>query len=425
MDKLLSDIRIFLYSKYVLVFAIAFLWAVFARSAQAQFYAEETYGLPPSMQRFRLGLGSMGNEQAKQEEDWDEEYGVGRSFFFLELVLSGLYSFNGVTGIPMGDATKDHFEISPRPPSNYIGFDYVKTFASSPRWFPLTATDLHPRMVYNRMEMGDDLNKLQFAPQDFWLRFNPGGVDRLILRVGQFVLPYGVNPILAPRQRFILPIEASDLGLKWDWGLSLKGPIGDYDWEIAATIGSGEGLHTPHLFTGSDRASHLFTGRIGSPTYWDFQHGISFLLGDLPAIMGPMMMSEVAISRWRIGYDAFYKNGTYLMFGGQLTYGQDGFAGDEEFVGITMGKTANTLGVRAMMDWVIPKYQNIRLATQFESVFRDLLSSKSHDTAAIFEVGYSFTTAITARLDNRYELHRSMGQTNNAIYLTLIYYASN
>ncbi len=113
------------------------------------------------------------------------------------------------------------------------------------------------------------------------------------------------------------------------------------------------------------------------------------------------------------------------MFGGQLTYGQDGFAGDEEFVGITMGKTANVLGARAMVDWVIPKYQNIRLATQFESVFRDLSSLKSHDTAVIFEVGYSFTTAITTRLDYCYELHRSMGQANNAIYLNLIYYASN
>jgi hypothetical protein len=309
--------------------------------------------------------------------------------------------------------------------------DYVKTFTTSsfinkrlPDWLQLKVMDLHPRLVYDRMEESDGLEKVKFAPQDFWLRFNPGGVDRLMLRVGQFVIPYGVNPILAPRQRFLLPIEGTDLGLKWDWGLDLKGPAGSYDWEIATTIGSGEALHSPQLFTGSDRASYLITGRIGSPTYWDFQHGFSFLYGYLPVIMGPTVKSDVAISRWRIGYDAFYKYGTYLMTGVQLTYGQDGFAGDEEFVGVTGGKTADVLCTRAWADWVIPKYQNVRLAIQFESVLRDLSTSGADDTAVIFQVGYSFTTTITAMLDYREELNPSMGKENDAIYFTFIYYGS-
>lgn len=413
----------------LLLIAVAWSWAT-----PIQLRAEESHGF-----LFRLANVSMSNDhRATQDEDWDdedwdeeEEEGIGRSFLFKEVVLSGFYSFDGVIGLPPGDFTQDHFEISPRPPGNYIGLDYVKTFASSslvnkglPGWLLLKAAALHPRFVYDRMEKDDGLGKVKFAPQDFWLRFNPGGVDRLMLRVGQFVIPYGANPILAPRQRFLLPIEATDLGLKWDWGMSLKGPVGEYDWEIATTIGSGEALHSPDLFTDSDRKSYLITGRIGSPTYWDFQHGFSFLYGDLPVIMGASVMSEFAISRWRIGYDAFYKYGTYLMTGIQFTYGQDGFAGDEEFVRITGGKTADVLSTRAWADWVIPKYQNVRLAIQLESDIRDLSTSGTDDTAIIFQVGYSFTTTITAMLAYREELNRSMGKENDGIYLIFIYYGA-
>lgn len=411
--------------------AIAWSCTFLVQSVPAQTYSEESHGhsLAPSSQKLQSGSGFMLNKGEEQDENWDEEEGIGRSFLFKEVVLSVSYYFNRVPGLPSGAFIKDHFDISPRPPGNYMGLDYVKTLTSSslinkmlPDWLPLKAMGLHPRLVYDRMERSDGLDQVEFAPQDFWLRFNPGGMDRLTLRVGQFVIPYGVNPILAPRQRFMLPIEATDLGLKWDWGLALKGPVGKYDWEIATTIGSGGALHAPRLFTGSDRASYLITGRIGSPTYWDFQQGLSFLYGDLPVIMGPTVISDVAISRWRVGYDAFYKYGTYLMTGAQLTYGQDGFAGDEEFVMVTNGKTADVLGSRVWADWVIPKYQNVRLAIQFESIIRDLSTWWAYDSAIIFQIDYSFTTAITAMLDYREGLN-PMGRENDGLYFTLIYYS--
>jgi hypothetical protein len=393
---------------------------------------------PVSETRWSSGPTLMVRQPDEGDEDWDDEdwdedeedEGAGRSFLYKELVFSGFYSIDGVVGVPPDDQSEDHFEFSPRPPGNYIGVDFVKTFTTSsrinkeflPDWLVLTAIDLHPRLLFDRMQESDDVDQLKFAPQDFWARFNLGGVDRLTLRVGQFVIPYGVTPILAPRQRFILPVEALDLGLKWDWGLDLKGPIGEYDWEIAATIGSGEALHSPHLFRGSDRTSYLITGRIGTPTYWDFQYGLSFLYGDLPVIRGATRLSKAAISRWRVGLDTFYKYGTYLMAGAQVTYGQDGFAGDEEFVGITGGRTADVLGYRAWADWVVPQCLDLRLGAQFESVVRDVSTPDSDDTSVIFEVSYSVTTLTTVVLDYRVELNRSMGEENDAVYLTFIYY---
>ncbi|MFQ5504726.1 MAG: hypothetical protein ACE5F1_08025 [Planctomycetota bacterium] len=371
----------------------------------------------------------QGIEQDDEEEEDDEE--EGRSFLFKELVLSGFYSPTGVVGVPPGDTSRDHFEFSQRPPGNYVGADFVSTLTSSswinkellPDWLPLTAIDLHPRIIFDRMERNDARDQVKFAPQDFWLRFNPGAADRLSLRLGQFVIPYGVNPVFAPRQRFLLPLEAIDLGLKWDWGLDLKGPLGEYDWEIAATIGSGEAINSPHGLHSSDRTSSILTGRLGTPTYWDFQYGLSFLYGELPVIRSASVLSQVSISRWRAGADFFYKYGTYLMSSAQLTYGQDGFAGDELFNSITMGKLANVFGVRASIDWVVPVLLDLNLAGQFESLRRDINTSGSDDTAWILEAKYSLSTSISLMLDYRHELNRSMGKKDNAIYLTFVYYA--
>lgn len=378
-------------------------------------------------------LGQTGASDTAPEEEWEEEEQAltGRSFFYKELVLSGFYSPEGLTGVPPDDRSADHFELSPRPPGSYIGVDYARTFTSSsyfnsrvlPEWMPLNAIDLHPRIVYDRLEEDEGLDPAKLAPQDFWARFNPGGVDRFTLRIGQFVIPYGSNPIHAPRQSSLLPVESTDLGLKWDWGIDLKGPIGKYDWEIATTIGAGETLHSPRLLSNSDRTSYLITGRIGAPTYWDLQYGLSFLYGDLPLIRGAKVLGNTAISRWRIGLDSFYKYGTYLMAGAQVTFGQDGFAGDEEFVRISGGKTAEVLGYRGWLDWVIPAHQDLRPGFQIESVLRDLATSDSDDTAAIVGIGYSLTTAISLKLDYRFELNGAMGtDVNDAIFFTFVYY---
>jgi hypothetical protein len=169
---------------------------------------------------------------------------------------------------------------------------------------------------------------------------------------------------------------------------------------------------------------YLVTGRIGTPTYWNLQYGISFLYGDLADIRGAQIFSPISISRWRVGLDGFYRYGTYLVAGAQAIYGQDGFAGDNQFVGITGGETADVLGFRAWADWVVPQHLDLRLGGQFESLIRDLGTADTDDTAVIFEVGYSLTTGISAMLDYRLELSRSMiGDEDHAIFLTLIYYS--
>lgn len=370
--------------------------------------------------------GESRADPAGVHQGGEDEETTARAFLYKEAVFSGFYSPKGVRGIPSGDSSKDHFELSPRPPGNYAGVDYVRTLTARsllntrllPDWLPASAIDLHPRLIFERMENEGGINRIKLAPQDFWVRLNPGRVDRLTLRVGQFVIPYGVNPIMAPRQRFLLPLEATDLGLKWDWGADVKGPLGEYDWEVAATTGWGEGIHI------ADREAYLLTGRIGAPTYWDLQYGLSILYGNLPMLRAAKVVDPHPVSRWRIGIDQLYKYGTYLMAGTQFTYGQDGFAGGARHIGITKGDTADALGALAWADWVVPGLQDLRLALQIESVIRDLDTSHSDDTAAIFEVGYSILTSLSAMLDYRTELNRSMGENDHAIFLTFVYYGS-
>ncbi len=415
-----------------------------------------TIKIRPSLLIFALiahihsGIAAQEQVEDSDSGEWSEDT-PDRSFLFKELVLSVLYTPDGMMGFPPGDTSVDNFEISPRPPGNYFGVDYVRTFSESswanrhlPDWLQLAAMDLHPRLVYNRMAdaggfRGAEMNRNSrmlsngmpnpekldiavLAPQDFWLRFSLGGRERLNLRIGQFVIPYGVNPILAPRQRFMLPLEAVDLGLKWDWGLNLKGPLGEYDWEVAATLGSGEGLHTPILNDRYGRKSFLYTGRIGTPTYRDFQHGLSFLYGDLPVLRSLMKLSEVSISRRRVAYDMFYKHGTYLMAGGQISYGDDGFDDDGRFNFVTGGKPADISGIRVWLDWVLPFYSDLRLAIQYESVERKTRSSQIDDTAVVWELGYSFTNSISAKLNYRREIENALTAEGDIYYLTFVYY---
>lgn len=341
------------------------------------------------------------------EEAWSEEEEPGRSFLYKELVASGFYSSAG----------EDRFDLSPRPPGSYFGLDWVATYDTHGAT-GLAAVNLHPRLLWDPAE-----SRFRLAPQDFWWKLQLGGNDRLSLRLGQFVLPYGVHPILSPRQMFLLSVEATDLGLKWDWGLALKGPAGAWDWEVAATLGTGESLRSPHLFQGDDRESYLVTGRIGTPTYWELQYGFSFLYGRLPVLAGPKQVREEALSRWRVAFDVFYKRGNYLMLGAQATYGQDGFEGDEDLVEVTGGEAAaDVLGSRVWVDWVLPANNDFRVRGQIESVVRDLGGAGTDDSALVLELSYSLVTSITLMADYRVELNRLVGDENDTLFFGFVYY---
>jgi hypothetical protein len=71
---------------------------------------------------------------------------------------------------------------------------------------------------------------------------------------------------------------------------------------------------------------------------------------------------------------------------------------------------------------VVPQFLDLRFASQFESLIRDLGTSSSDDIALVFEANYSLATLVSIVLDYRMEFDRSMGDENDAVFLTLVYY---
>ncbi len=357
--------------------------------------------------------------------------------FRKELNLAVVYSDQGMPGLPRDERGTDHLEFSPRFPRTFIGAEVEGNLTEEAplnRFLGphvnLAAFDFHLRFELDPTEPTDDYDRYELMAQDFWVRFETPDADRLSMRVGQVTTPYGVNPVLAPRGRFLMPLEAHDVGFKWDWGGVLKGPLGLYDWEVGATTGAGMQPHPPHFIYEDD--AYMLTARLGAPTYWDFQYGLSGLFGKSPTLMLDKRLSP-PLSRWRAAVDVFYKLQFHTMFMGQAFVGQDGFDGDARKA-FGMDEEANLVtGYLIEVDFV-PffgstqksrlEWQNWELNAQLASVFFDVERHGSDNTFLTLEVARSFTDKLTLRVDWVHDFHTStgMGIEDDKIFLSLYYY---
>lgn len=378
--------------------------------------------------------------------------GGDRSFFHLDLNASGFYSAHGAD---LSGTTDAHWQPTDRLPRNYVGCEYIHTFGERSAWrsllgpLQLTTVDLNPHIEVDfnppvgmnpggglptvdghatsvDINSDHDRRKVSFklVLHDFWVRFEPAGWDRTSLRVGHFDIPYGVNPIMAPRGgMFVMPPEVDDLGFKKDWGAVWKGPLGAYDYELAATTGTGLGLHAPYWFDGASRTAYAFSGRAGAPTYWRFQYGLSALYGKIPTVMADERLDDRAPGRWRVSADTFYKLQEHTMFMAQFGFGQNG----DNPSSLEAGST-KVLAAHVLVDHVPRWWQEINVKAQFKTVYTDLDASHSDQTLALFEVAYSITTPLTVRLDYMHDFTvpramEMMGrEADDRFYLTINYY---
>lgn len=380
------------------------------------------------------GLHSSAENEEPEEEferiwmDWN---------FHLEFNLALVYSKKGLPDLPRGEKGKDHFEFSPRFPRSFLGAELEGSLTDEAPLnrflgphLNLSAFDFHLRFELDPTEPLHDYDRYELMAQDFWVRFETPDVDRLSLRIGQVTVPYGVNPVLAPRGRFLLPLEAHDVGFKWDWGGVLKGPLWLYDWEIGATTGAGMQPHPPYYIYEED--AYMLTARLGAPTYWDFQYGLSGLFGKSPALMLDKRLSR-PLSRWRASLDLFYKLLVHTLFMAQAYVGQDGFDGDARKA-FGMDTKANLVtGGLFEVDFVPPfgatqksrlEWQSWELNAQFASVFFDAEKGGSNNTFLTLEVGRSLTDELTLRVDWIHDFHTAegMGEEDDRIFLSLYYY---
>jgi hypothetical protein len=279
---------------------------------------------------------------------------------------------------------------SPRPPASSVGFEFIH------RRPPLARGESGLRGLDLQVQVSDPpgpaLADVYFG--DVWALFGVGR-ERSQLRIGHFNIPFGLNPVMEPRGIFRLPLEAVDLGLKKDWGVSWQREVGTRDIEVGGFLASGGDLHWR-------RGSFLLAGRLGTPTYKEFEYGLSALFANLPPTMANTRMSSMAVRTARVGLDAIYLYGNYTIFKGELTAGSDD------------GRTV--AGALAAVDWIPPGATRWVFALQSEALKRNTAGEAMDFVRVTAEATYSLGDLTVLRLDLVRQLESSMGTSTDIFF---------
>lgn len=268
-------------------------------------------------------------------------------------------------------------------PRSSLGLEWGFRANPSPsRRFAFESSDFLLRLTYDPVKRA-----VVPLPFDTWARIRVGAKDSL--RVGHFQIPYGLNPVLAPRNSFILPLGAYDLGFKWDWGAAYKGSVGGYDYEVAGTTGVGERVTRPD-------GAFLVSGRVGTPTYKDHEYGLSVLYGSVSRQVLNHLISTPKVSRFRVAADTTLMKRPYRVLMAELSVGKDGGTG----VG----------GVMLAADYILPRAPKYSVTGQAVGWFTDL--SRSHSANSLITLALTRTVLRSAmvRLAWVHNLHIAQGQ---------------
>lgn len=284
--------------------------------------------------------------------------------------------------------------------NNSVGFEYYRKFSGE--YGDYLTCDLQMRLAYDSLENFDDAWSVEV--HNAWGEYKLGyGYN---LRFGHFSPAFGLEPIVDTHGTLLQTMAMKNIGFKKDWGVSLRGSMPKFDYEMASQLGSGMSIY-------NEEESFLLSSRIGIPTSESFQYGISLLYGEvlktdgMSAFPRNELMSNNAVSKKRIGLDGQYLFGPHL-FKGEVAYGKD----DEEEV----------LGYLFEMDYTLPNYQNWQLEAQFSSWINDLDKSSSDDSTLTLGVSCKVSTNITLRANYIHDLNLASGREDDKLLVQFYYF---
>lgn len=311
-----------------------------------------------------------------------------QSFFYKEINLIGGYS-NREKWVGKSPSLK-----------NSVGFEYYRKFSNE--YGDYLTTDSQLRLAYDSSESCDDAWGVEI--HNAWVEYKLGyGYN---LKFGHFDPAFGLEPILDTHGTLLQTLAMKNIGFKKDWGLSLRGAMPTFDYEIAAQLGSGMSIHRKD-------GSFLLSSRIGTPTYKALQYGVSLLYGEVLKTEGMStfprneLISNKAISKRRVGIDSQYLFGPYL-FKGEIAYGKD----DDEEV----------LGYLFETNYTLPNYQNWQLETQFASWINDLGKNTPDDSTLTLGVSYKVSADITLRANYIHDFNLASGGEDDKFLVQFYYY---
>jgi hypothetical protein len=283
---------------------------------------------------------------------------------------------------------------------NSIGFEYLKKFSND--YGDFLTGDLQMRFSYDSLEGIRDSGAIEI--HNAWLEYKLGLGSKL--RLGHFDPAFGLEPLLDTHATLLKTLADKNIGFTRDWGVSYSGLLGNYDYLLAAQMGSGMSIR-------SREGSHLLTGRIGNSLNQDFQYGLSLLYGEVLETMEmqtyplPELTSDHPVTKRRVGLDAQYFIGPY-QFKGEVAYGKN----DQKEVA----------GILTEVDYTVPFLQALQIEGQSEFWSKDITDQGAQDITLSLGASYKINSSLTARLGYFHDVEKTEGDRDRQIILQLYYY---
>lgn len=281
---------------------------------------------------------------------------------------------------------------------NSVGFEYFRKF--SDEYGDFLTLDLQMRMAYDSKEDSQDAFGVEI--HNAWLEYKLGLGKAL--RLGHFDPAFGLEPVLDTHGTLLQTLAHKNIGFKKDWGVGYKGLLGDYDYEIAAQLGSGMSINRKD-------GSFLLTSRISTPRTKEPQLGISFMYGQVLeaeqswTIPAPELVNDKSTRKKRVGIDLQCPLGV-LDFKGEIA------AGDND------GTTA--AGGLAEFGYTFPEQQNLTIKMQTLYWSDDWGEKDACDFTLSPVLEYKLGPLTTIRLGYFYDVYSSSDE--DKLILLQFYY---
>jgi len=282
---------------------------------------------------------------------------------------------------------------------NSVGFEYYKKF--SDEYGDFLTLDLQMRTAYDSTEDSEDAFGVEI--HNAWLEYKLG-LGKSI-RLGHFDPAFGLEPVLDTHGTLLQTLASKNIGFKKDWGVGYKGLLGNFDYQLAAQLGSGMGIERKD-------GSYLFTGRISTPQTKDTQIGLSFLYGQTLessqswTIPAPELISGNTVRKKRVGVD-------FQCPLGLFDFKAEVAAGDND------GKTV--AGGLAELGYTVPEQQNLRLKMQTLYWSNDWEEKDARDLTFSPVIEYNISSTTTIRLGYFHDIYSSSDE-DKMIVLQFYYF---
>ncbi len=225
---------------------------------------------------------------------------------------------------------------------NSVGFEYFRKFSNE--YGDYATMDIQVRFAYDPSGNSNDAWGVEFHNAFFEYKLGLGEA----LRIGHFDAAFGLEPVLDTHGTLLQTLAFDNLGFKKDWGLAYKSMLGDFDYEVSATLGSGMSIRQKD-------DNFLLATRISGGEKAGFEYGLSLLYGQTLmtneswTIPQGKLTSSDSVKRKRIGFDMRFTLGVYSVLSELIVGDHDG---------------ATVTGALLQLDYVLPDAQDITLKLQ-------------------------------------------------------------